>query len=480
MILKEDNIKEYCGVFGISCNDFSYSVSSLIYPGLMAIQHRGHLFSGLSVTNCDGKIVSYSNRGLVSKVLNPIKLKSFAGNVGIGHVNYGSHSYIGPEDTQPYHFKSGNSEFSIALNGAITNYIEIHNILSNMGRIITGKSHVELIATLLDTFLRFNNNKMLKALSKIMEILKGAYSFVVLKSDGNLYAVRDPIGYKPLCYGKIEINNKLFYAISSESCSIDVIGGELIGDVKPGEVININPIEGLKKHQILTKNKTGICQFEYIYFARPDSIIEGISVGEVRYKLGKILAHNDNINSDNAIVVPVPDSGRSAAMGYACGSGIVYQEGFMKNRYMWQLKNSISDKLNPIKAIVKDRDIILIDDSILSGNTMKKIVSMLRSAGALQVHVRISSPPIINDCQKSSSISKKDLLIAFQKKVKSYNNFNEAMRKYIGSDSLKYQTIEGLVEAIGLKRNQICLDCLTEYCQVNEEKENHEIKLMIY
>lgn len=471
-------IKDYCGIFGISCNDFSYSVSGLIYSGLMALQHRGQKFSGISVSHCDGKIDSYKDYGLVSKVLNRKKLKIFSGNVGIGHVCYGGPNCNNLESAQPYHFKTSKVEFSIAMNGIITNYHDILQELKSLGRIFTGNSHIELLATLITTLYQLSED-IFSALMKTMKLIKGAYSLSLLTNEGLIYALRDPLGYKPLCYGGLKIDKKKYYILSSESCAIEVIGGKLIGDVKPGEIIKIDPIKGFEKHQILKQENFRICQYEYVYFARPDSIIDGNSVAKVRYNLGKNLAKDDTFNSKNAIVVPVPDSGRSAAMGYSWESKIPYEEGLMKNRYMWQNKVDVSKKLNPIKTVIKNKDIILIDDSIISGNTMKKIVSMLKKTGALSVHVRISCPPIIKNCELNSIFSNEELLVAYKTKVKYYNNFNEEMRRYIDADSLKYQSITGLIDAIGLDQNRLCIDCLQEYCNIKEDSNKQNLELLM-
>ncbi|MFX1408336.1 MAG: amidophosphoribosyltransferase, partial [Promethearchaeota archaeon] len=453
MIFNNNKVRESCGVFGISCNDYSYSVAGLIYSGLMALQHRGQLFSGISIKTNENNIITYKDKGLVSKVLNPKKLKSMIGNVGIGHVCYGKPNCTNVDNAQPYHSKINNTEFSIAMNGVFSNYNEIHKELSKMGRVFTGNSDIELISVLIETLINLLGDRI-SAIKKLFELLKGAYSIIVLFNDGNIYAIRDPKGYKPLCYGKLNIENKLFFIISSESCAIDVIGGNLIEDVSPGEIINIHPTNKIEKYQILNEEVCGVCEFEYIYFARPDSIIDGIPVGDVRYKLGQFLAETDDFFSEDAIVVPIPDSGRSAAMGYSWKSKIPYEEGLMKNRYMWQLKSEVEQKLNPIKEVVKDKDIILVDDSIISGNTMKKIISMLRNAKANSIHVRISCPPIIKNCEFNDSISNRELLIAFQAKVRNYDNFNEEMRKFLGADSLKFQSVDGLFNAIGTEENK--------------------------
>ncbi|MFX0059425.1 MAG: amidophosphoribosyltransferase [Candidatus Heimdallarchaeota archaeon] len=443
----------------------------------MALQHRGQIFSGISINTYGKKLINYKDKGLVSKVLNPKKLKTIIGNIGIGHVCYGKPTCKSVEDAQPYQLKINDLEFSIAINGTLTNYNEIYHKLTKMGRVFTGKSDVELISVLIETFLKFSDSRI-DTLKKVMNLINGAYSILILFDDGNIYAIRDPKGYKPLCYGKLSVENKNFFIVSSESCAVDVIGGNLINDIKPGEIVNVHPVDGIKKYQGITDKAHGVCQFEYVYFARPDSIIDGIPVGDVRYKLGQNLAEADNYFSENAIVVPIPDSGRSAAMGYSWKSKIPYDEGLMKNRYLWQLKSDVEEKLNPIKEVVKNKDIILVDDSIISGNTMKKIISMLRSAKAKSIHVRISCPPIIKNCDFNDSISNRELLISYQAKLRNYDNFNDEMKDFIGADSLKFQSIEGLLNAIGKEEDYLCIDCLKEYCSITEDFNKHKMEIL--
>ncbi|MHA1688523.1 MAG: amidophosphoribosyltransferase, partial [Promethearchaeota archaeon] len=281
-------------------------------------------------------------------------------------------------------------------------------------------------------------------------------------NDGNIYCFRDPEGYKPLCHGILSLENKKFYIVASESCALDALGANLIADVKPGEVLKINPISGVSSYQIKKSKNTIPCLFEYIYFARPDSIIDGLSVADVRYRLGRMLAKNDFFDSENTIVVPVPDSGRSAAMGYAWESQLPYQEGLIKNRYVWKLKvDDLREKLNVIKNVVRNKNVILIDDSILSGETIKEIISMLRGTGVKSVHVRVSAPPIINNCEKNDSFSNRNLLIACKMREKSENNYIEEIRKYIGADSLKFQTLQGLIHSLGVKKELICKNCFS-------------------
>ena len=465
----KDKVREYCGVFGILSSEYSFSVAGMIYSGLMALQHRGQIFSGISVTNCQGKIISHRGRGLVSKVLSPKNLRGFSGNVGIGHVCYGRPNCENLESAQPYYYKTHNNEFTIALNGTITNREQLIQKLNNMGRFTSGNSNIELIATLIDALIGLTNDRF-GVLKKLFNIVEGAYSILIMFSDGTLYALRDPSGCKPLCHGQFKNGINSFHIISSESCALDVLGGSLIDDVQPGEIIEFRP-DNFQKFQEAKVNQKGACLFEYIYFARPDSIIDDVSVAQVRYKLGENLAIDDDIKLNNPIVVPVPDSGRSAAMGYSWKSKILYQEGLMKNRYMWKLNSRIRNKLNPIKSVITGNDIILIDDSIVSGHTLKEIIYMLRKEGANSIHVRISCPPIIKNCNLNDVFATRKLLIAHDTKEKNYDNFDEEMRKFIDADSLKFQTYDGLIDAVGKDSNEMCKTCIREFCLIDENIE---------
>ena len=470
-----DKVKEYCGVFGVLSNDYSFSVAGMLYSGLMALQHRGQIFSGISMSNCQGKITSHKGRGLVSKVLNPKHLRGFSGNVGIGHVCYGRPNCEDLESAQPYYYKTHINEFSIALNGTITNREQLIQKLNKMGRFISGNSNIELIATIIDALIGLTNDRF-GVLQKLFKIVEGAYSMLIMFNDGTIYALRDPSGCKPLCYGLFENGDKAFHLISSESCGLDVLGGRLVDDIHPGQIVEFRP-DSVRKFQYEELNQKGVCLFEYVYFARPDSVIDGISIAQIRYKLGENLAINDNIKLSNPIVVPVPDSGRSAAMGYSWKSKILYQEGLMKNRYMWKLGSQVRNKLNPIKSVISEQDVILIDDSIVSGHTMKEIIYMLRKAGANSIHVRISCPPIIKNCNLNDVFGTRNLLLAHDTKEKNYDTFDEEMRKFIDADSLKFQTYEGLINAVGSDTDALCEACIKEFCLIDEniERDAREI-----
>jgi len=297
-----------------------------------------------------------------------------------------------------------------------------------------------------------------------------------MTDQGDIYAMRDPLGFKPLCIGELKNSRRNLYFVASESCAIDVVGGNLIRDVEPGEIVHLSHQKDIHSEIVLKSKRTALCQFEFVYFARPDSVIDGVSVAEARLRLGMNLAKNDPILKipeirDNAIVVPVPDSGRSVAVGYVKEAGLPYGEGLMKNRYVHRTfimpgqakrKIAVKEKLNPIKSVVDGKDVILLDDSIVRGTTTQQIVSLLRDkGGAKRVHLRISCPPIISPCYMGIDFPTKEELIAgrFQKLYD--KDYIEEIRKNIGADTLIYQTIDDLIRAIGKSESQLCLACLT-------------------
>ncbi|TFF97962.1 MAG: amidophosphoribosyltransferase [Promethearchaeota archaeon] len=469
--------KEHCAVFGVSCDDVEYSITQFLYTGLISLQHRGQESSGISLLKKRGKIFTYKREGLVSKVLDKRHLFKYWGNIGIGHNRYattGSEEFSSVDLMQPYHFKNDKIDFSFGFNGTIANYKEIQEEMKEKGHIFVNDTDTEVIAQLIAS-ISLTTNNWPDILEKATETLDGSYSLILLTSNGEIYAIRDPLGFKPLCIGRKRTKKRTFYFVASESCAIDSLGGEFMRDVKPGEILHIDYQEGVKRDLILSNNKTAVCQFEFVYFARPDSIIDGISVFEARLNMGKNLARNDPKLKDpefikNAIVVPVPDSGRSAAVGYANESGLPYLEGLMKNRYVWRTfimpgqqkrKSAVQEKLNPIKSVVNDKDIILIDDSIVRGNTTKQIIKLIKEAGAKSVNVRISAPPVISACYMGVDFPTTDELIAGKAFIKfGREKYIDRVKDIIGADTLIYQTIEGLEKAIGLKSG-LCMACLT-------------------
>jgi amidophosphoribosyltransferase len=475
--LKADKPVEHCAVFGVTCNDIGYSVSKLLYKGLIAQQHRGQESTGISILKTGGKIYTYKQKGLVSKVLNNKKLSQYWGNIGIGHNRYattGSQEFSSRNYMQPFHYKNNEIEFAFAFNGTIPNYDEIKKRMEDMGRVFTTNTDTEVIAQLLAS-LALGTESWPEILKMASKFLDGSYSLVLITKEGDIYGIRDPLGFKPLCIGELKTEKRNIYFIASESCAIDAVGGSLLRDVRPGEIVHLSHQKDIHSEMIIKSARTALCQFEYVYFARPDSIIDGVSVAQARLRMGRNLARRDshfledlNIENDT-IVVPVPDSARSAAVGYAKEANLPYLEGLMKNRFVHRTfilpsqeerKVAVKEKLNPIKSVIKDKNLILVDDSLVRGTTMKQIVSLMKEAGAKSVHVRISCPPIIDACYMGIDFPTRDELIAGKLQNKE-DNYIEMIRRKIGADTLLYQKLEDLRNAINLKNKYLCMACLT-------------------
>ncbi len=467
-----DKPREACGVFGVSAADHGYQVSSTIYHGLMALQHRGQEAAGLAVTNGNRKIRVYKEKGLVAEALTMDTLDQAWGNVGIGHVRYGTAGSSDLKNAQPFLLKNAQTQFSLAFNGNIANYDQLKNQLQNKGRIFQTDSDTEVIAKIIAST-SIGTDDWIENLKLMTKFLDGSYSILFLTRDGDIFALRDPLGFKPLCYGVVEDtgDGNMINLVASESCAIDATGGDLLSDVKPGEIVHLDQAHEIHREAVVSNpsGRRALCQFEFVYFARPDSVIDGISVGKVRERLGVNLARSQPVDSNNAVVVPVPDSGRSAALGYAKESGHPFAEGLMKNRYVWrtfiqpgQAKrlSMVRQKLNPVKYIVKGKEVILIDDSIVRGTTMSQIVKMLRDAGAKKVHVRSSCPEVREPCYMGVDFPTKRELIVGCTEAESPEDYLDLICARIGADTLGYQTIEGLVDAIGLSKNELCLACL--------------------
>ncbi len=475
---QRDKPKEHCAIFGVACDDIGFSISKILYSGLIALQHRGQEATGISLIETGGNIYTYKRKGLVSKVLNNRVLSRLWGNVGIGHNRYattGAQEYNSPQYLQPFHFKNNEIEFSLAFNGTIPNYTELMKKLEDNGRVFVTNTDTEVIAQLIAS-LSIGTEDWPEILRLTSKFLDGSYSLIILTSEGDIYAIRDPLGFKPLCIGELKTEKRNLYFVSSESCGIDAVDGIFLRDVKPGEIIHISHQKDIHSEMVLETDKTAICQFEYVYFARPDSIIDGVSVAEARLRLGMYLAKKDPILKDpnireNAIVVPVPDSGRSVAVGYAKEAKLPYVEGLMKNRYIWRTfiipgqsrrKAAVKEKLNPIKSVIEGKDVILLDDSIVRGTTMRQIVQLLKNrGGAKRVHLRISCPPIISPCYMGIDFPTKDELIAAKFYEEYGESYIEEIQKHIGADSLLYQTKEDLSRAIMKNENKLCRACLT-------------------
>lgn len=430
-------LHEECGVFGIWAEKKS-DLATKVYHGLYSLQHRGQESCGIVVNN-GGEFSSCKDLGLVSDVFTKESLSALGeGNMALGHVRYGTTGANIRANVQPIEVHRLNGNLAVAHNGNLTNSRKLRQQLELQGSIFHSTSDTETIACLL-TKERLTCDDIESAISSTMEKIEGAYSLVIMTGE-KMVAVRDPKGYRPLCYGKLDDGE---YVIASETCALDVVGAEFVRDIAPGEILSFSA-EGIKSNKThCNREKKSLCVFEYIYFARPDSIIDGVSVHDSRVKAGRILAKEHPVEAD--VVIGVPDSGLDAALGYAEESKIPYGIGFVKNKYIGRTfinprqterTNKVKIKLNPISSTVKGKRVILIDDSIVRGTTSGHIVQLVRESGAKEVHVRISSPPFVAPCYYGTDVPDCKNLIAC-------NNSLEEIARIIGADSLAYLSLEG-------------------------------------
>jgi amidophosphoribosyltransferase len=443
-------LKEECGIFGFFNND-GYNTAEIIYYGLFALQHRGQDSCGIAV-NDQGRIIYTKEMGLVPEVFNEITLAHLQGKMGIGHVRYSTTGESLRENAQPLVLKYTNGHMAVAHNGNIVNDAKLRAEFQRMGFIFQSDTDSEVIAALFSRE-RMKCSSLEKAIENSMRIIKGAYSILVLTRK-KLIAARDPLGIRPLVIGKL--NNS--HVVCSETAALNAIGAEFVRDVRPGEIIVITA-EGLKSIQVISKEKSALCIFEHVYFARLDSVMDGAYVYDSRFRAGKQLATEYKIVAD--AVIGVPDSGIPSALGYSERSGIPYMEGLIKNRYVGRTfiqptqslrEQSVNIKLSPIKCRVGDKRVIMIDDSIVRGTTSRKIVQMLKKAGAKEVHLLISSPPVKFPCYFGIDIAMRENLAA--------NNLSlEEMRKSIGADSLGYLSVAGLLDAPRGTKSGFCKAC---------------------
>lgn len=453
--LDETGVKEECGVFGIY--DFGgREVASTIYYGLFALQHRGQESCGIAVSETSGpkgKVVSYKGMGLVNEVFTQDNLEPLKGDIGVGHVRYSTAGASTRENAQPLVLNYVKGTLALAHNGNLINAAELRHDLEYTGAIFQTTIDSEVIAYHIARE-RLQTQTVEEAVNRACQKLRGAYSLVVM-SPRKLIGARDPYGFKPLCIGKRENS----YIITSETCALDTIGAEFVRDVLPGETVTITPDGGILSDlsRAVSKEQEARCIFEYIYFARPDSQFDGVSVYAARIQAGRFLAMDSPVEAD--LVVGVPESGNAAALGYSLQSGIPYGTAFVKNGYVGRTfikprqssrESSVKVKLNVLKEAVNGKRIIMIDDSIVRGTTSDRIVHMLREAGAKEVHVRISSPPFLWPCYFGTDVPAKDQLIANNRTV-------DEIKAMIGADSLGYLDIERLREMVdGLG---ICTGC---------------------
>ncbi len=448
-------LKEACGVFGIYDFD-GQDVVSTIYYGLFALQHRGQESCGIAVSETGGpkgKVTSYKGMGLVNEVFTQDDLETMRGDIGVGHVRYSTAGASTRENAQPLVLNYVKGTLALAHNGNLVNAAELRHDLEYTGAIFQTTIDSEVIAYHIARE-RLNTKTVEEAVNRACQKIRGAYSLVVM-SPRKLIGARDPYGFKPLCIGKRENS----YIITSETCALDTIGAEFVRDVLPGETVTVTPDRGIVSDmsRAIPKESEARCIFEYIYFARPDSRIDGVSVYASRIQAGRFLAMDSPVAAD--LVVGVPESGNAAALGYSLQSGIPYGTAFVKNGYVGRTfikpgqssrESSVRVKLNVLKEAVNGKRVIMIDDSIVRGTTSDRIVRMLREAGAREVHVRISSPPFLWPCYFGTDVPEKDQLIANNRTV-------DEIKSLIGADSLGYLDIDRLTSMVdGLG---ICTGC---------------------
>ncbi len=458
--LFDSSLHEECGVFGV------YNVkdaANLVYFGLHSLQHRGQ--EGCGIVSVDaGNMKRFKGCGLVTEVFNENNIKTLPGNMAIGHVRYSTTGGGGLDNVQPFMFRHHTGDFALAHNGNLVNSRELKRYLEDRGSLFQSTSDSEILAHLMKK--TTNEERRIDAIIDALNMLEGAFSFVIITKD-KLYACRDKYGLRPLSIGSIGEG----YVISSETCAFEVVNAKYIRDVEPGEVIMIDK-DGIHSYQYSKYKKHKMCAMEYIYFSRPDSDIEGRNVHAFRKESGRLLYRQNKTDAD--IVIGVPDSSLSAAIGYSEESGIPYEMGLIKNKYVGRTfiepsqelrEKGVRMKLSAVSSIIRGKRVILIDDSIVRGTTSKRIVALLKEVGATEVHVRIASPQITNPCFYGVDISTYEELISAHKSI-------EEVREYIGATSLDFLSTKALYEAA--KRSELCLACFTghyptELYQTKEE-----------
>jgi len=452
--MTNDKLREECAIFGTVTE--SGEAAGITYNALLAMQHRGQEGAGIAVLN--GNTINCQKEvGLVSEVFTGKVLADFPeSNFAIGHDRYSTTGKNTRENVQPFVTEFLKGRIATAHNGNIVNGLEIKEKLKSYGCDFSASSDSEVISSLI-AYRALNCGNIEEAVISACRQISGAFSLVILSSEGKLIGVRDGYGFRPLCLGK----NQYGYALASESCALDSSGFEFVRDIDPGEMIVIDESGIASSEIVLDTKKQGLCIFEYVYFSRTDSVIDNLSVYEARFNMGKILANEHPIDAD--MVCGVPDSGLEAAMGYSAASSLPLVSGFVKNRYIGrsfifpsqkQRDAAVKMKLNPLSANVKGKRIVLVDDSIVRGTTSAKIIASMRNAGAKEVHMLSSSPPFRHTCHFGTDIDSEENLIANQMTI-------EQIRQKIGADSLGFISAEGLIKACEKSRCKLCTGCFT-------------------
>ncbi|MCM3585398.1 amidophosphoribosyltransferase [Mesobacillus maritimus] len=452
MLAELKGLNEECGLFGIWGHE---NAAQITYYGLHSLQHRGQEGTGI-VVNDGGSLRVSKGEGLVTEVFNSKVIQELPGTSAIGHVRYATAGGGGYENVQPLLFRSQSSSLALAHNGNLVNATPLKHQLESQGSIFQTSSDTEVLAHLI----KRSGFPLLKdQVKNSLSMLKGAYAFLIMTETEMMVAL-DPNGLRPLSLGMLGDS----YVVASETCAFDIVGAEYIRDVMPGELLVIND-EGIQSEMFTLSTNMSLCAMEYVYFSRPDSNVNGINVHTARKNLGKQLALEAPIEAD--VITGVPDSSISAAIGYAEETGIPYEMGLIKNRYVGRTfiqpsqslrEQGVKMKLSPVRGVVEGKRVVMVDDSIVRGTTSRRIVSMLKDAGATEVHVVISSPAIKNPCFYGIDTSSREELIAADKSV-------EEIRDIIGADSLTFLSVEGLLSAIGSKHEGEtrghCLACFT-------------------
>ncbi len=450
-----DGPRDECGVFGIFAPE--HDVARLAYFALYALQHRGQESAGIAAADRGGAIITQRSLGLVSQVFKEHDLRALRGDLAVGHVRYSTTGSNEWENSQPVHRSAGSGgnrrDLALAHNGNLINAVELHAALRERGVTFQSTSDSEIIAALLAAH---PADDLHEAIADVVPRLQGAFSTVVMDQE-RVYAFRDPAGVRPLVLGRLGER----YCVASETCALDIIGAEHLRDVLPGELVSLGP-DGVRSRMVVDDAREAFCVFEYIYFARPDSRMAGHSLQAVRGRMGELLAREAPAPGAD-LVIPVPDSGVPAARGFARASGLPQDDGLIKNRYVARTfiqpgqelrKHGLRLKFNPLPEIVGGRRLVVVDDSIVRGNTTRQIIQMLRDAGALEVHMRISAPPIRHPCHYGIDMSSREEMVAHGKEV-------DEIAAELGADSLAYLSLDGVYEAVGRPREQHCDACFS-------------------
>ncbi|MBR0270519.1 MAG: amidophosphoribosyltransferase [Methanobrevibacter sp.] len=465
----QGEIEDKCGIVGIHSEDTSKNVSSFVYYCLYALQHRGQESAGIATYADDKGLTYYCGMGLITDVFKDYEIHNLSGNMGIGHVRYSTTGQSKLENSQPFVTDFDNGFIAMAHNGDIVNSGELRDELIKEGYEFKSDSDSEVICYMLKNEYFDNDKNIIDSIEAVSRKLVGSYALVILV-NGDLYAVRDPMGIKPLAIAKRGDD----YILASETVAFDVINAKYIRDIVPGEIVYFENNE-IQSHmlEIAAESSLSHCMFEYVYFARPDSTIDGINVYQTRLNIGEQLHKLYPIDAD--VVIPVPDSSIPAAIGYSRASGIPYGEGLIKNRYVGRTfimptqeerELAVRLKLNPIKEAIKGKKIILIDDSIVRGTTSKKLLDLVKESEPAEIHFLVGCPPVVAPCFYGVAMATKKELIAANYSI-------DEIQEQLDIDTLGYITLDALIDAIGMSGEDLCLGCLNE-CYPTELPEDIE------